>query len=621
MPDSAVTGVHDHDLLLVGGGLANGLIAWRLRQAHPDLRLLLLEAGGSLGGNHTWCFHGSDLDPDQRKWVEPLVVHRWPGHEVIFPGYRRHLAGEYACITSPRFDELLRERLGSSAIRLHCAVDGVSPRAVQLASGESLRAGAVIDGRGGRPSRHLSLRFQKFLGQELQLQAPHGLTAPVLMDATVAQIDGYRFVYLLPLTARTRCWSRTRSMPTAPTLPRALLRRHIADYVAARGWQPRAVLREEEGVLPLALDGDPEAFWQEAGGVPQAGLSAALFHPTTGYSLPQAVRLADRLAALPRETLCDAAALHQVMRSHALDHWRSTGFFRLLNRMLFLAAAPDARRRVMERFYRLPQPLVARFYAGAAAAERQGAHRDRPSAGAAAARPACGTRAGPPRQRQFGCRARRLMEPMNITTRPSTAAVIGCRLRRPGARHPAAGGRHPDHALREARQARRPRLRLPGPGLHLRRRAHGHHRPVRPGRAVRTVGPSAVGLRRTAAGGAVLPAVLGRRHLLRLRQRPGGARPPDRSAATRRTSRATSASSPIPRAVFEEGYVKLGAVPFLQLRQHDQGGAAAGAAASLAQRLRQGRALHPGRAAAPGLLLPLAAGRRQSVRDLARSTR
>ena len=36
----------------------------------------------------------------------------------------------------------------------------------------------------------------------------------------------------------------------------------------------------------------------------------------------------------------------------------------MLNRMLFRAAKPAQRRRVMQRFYGLPEPLVARFYAG-----------------------------------------------------------------------------------------------------------------------------------------------------------------------------------------------------------------------------------------------------------------
>ena len=39
----------DADLILVGGGLANGLLALRLRQARPDLRLLIIEQGETLG--------------------------------------------------------------------------------------------------------------------------------------------------------------------------------------------------------------------------------------------------------------------------------------------------------------------------------------------------------------------------------------------------------------------------------------------------------------------------------------------------------------------------------------------------------------------------------------------
>jgi lycopene beta-cyclase len=52
-------------LILAGGGLANGLIAWRLRQLRPQVRVLMIESGSSLGGNHTWSFHDSDLTTDQ----------------------------------------------------------------------------------------------------------------------------------------------------------------------------------------------------------------------------------------------------------------------------------------------------------------------------------------------------------------------------------------------------------------------------------------------------------------------------------------------------------------------------------------------------------------------------
>ncbi|RYF05326.1 MAG: lycopene cyclase, partial [Oxalobacteraceae bacterium] len=51
-------------------------------------------------------------------------------------------------------------------------------------------------------------------------------------------------------------------------------------------------------------------------------------------------------------------------RLEAQATWKSQGFFRLLNRMLFLAGSPDARWRVMQKFYQLPASLIAHFYAG-----------------------------------------------------------------------------------------------------------------------------------------------------------------------------------------------------------------------------------------------------------------
>ncbi|RIV93332.1 lycopene cyclase family protein, partial [Aurantiacibacter xanthus] len=48
----------------------------------------------------------------------------------------------------------------------------------------------------------------------------------------------------------------------------------------------------------------------------------------------------------------------------ARKHWRAMGFYRLLGRMLFGAALPEERYRVFERFYRLPERLIERFYAG-----------------------------------------------------------------------------------------------------------------------------------------------------------------------------------------------------------------------------------------------------------------
>jgi lycopene beta-cyclase len=181
------------------------------------------------------------------------------------------------------------------------------------------------------------------------------------MDATVDQIDGYRFVYLLPF-GPDRLFVEDTYYSDTPAIDRDTLADRIADYVTSRGWTIAAVEREERGALPVVLGGDFEAYWRSGGaGVAKAGVRAGLFHPTTGYSLPDAVRAARIVTDLRDGT---GAALHTALHAFAAKSWAERGFYRLLDRMLFRAAQPAERYRVLERFYRLDEDLVARFYAG-----------------------------------------------------------------------------------------------------------------------------------------------------------------------------------------------------------------------------------------------------------------
>lgn len=347
------------DLILAGAGLANGLIAWRLRQVRPELNVLCIETQASLGGNHTWSFHDADLSADQHHWIEPLVVKRWPSYQVHFAQVSRVLDSGYASITSERFADVITPALGSS-LRLGETITELGPRHVRLASGETLQAHAVIDGRGVRPSRHVVLGQQAFLGQLLRLQRPHGLTGPIIMDARVSQGEGYRFVYVLPFSPDTVLVEDTHYVDRH-TLSIEQLREHIADYVRWQGWAVAECLREEQGVLPITLAGDFDAFWNDAAGQPLSGLRAGLFHCTTGYSLPHAVRLAQWLA---QQSDMQADRLFEGLREYARQQWHAQGFYRLLNRMLFLAGKPQDRWQVMQRFYRLSPALISRFYAG-----------------------------------------------------------------------------------------------------------------------------------------------------------------------------------------------------------------------------------------------------------------
>lgn len=347
------------DLVLVGGGLANGLIALRLAQRRPDLDVRIVEASDRLGGEHTWSFFESDLTVEQRAWIDPVIVHRWPGYSVRFPSLSRRLSTAYRSVTSARFAEVISQTLPADRIMLRAPVATVRADGVTFADGRTLSARAVIDGRGPTAAPDLALGYQKFVGLELRLAAAHGLGEPIVMDATVDQTGGYRFLYVLPFDDRTLLVEDTR-YTDGETLDRDEFRQGALDYAAANGWAVDTVLREEHGVLPVALDGDIAAHHSRMGEAAQSGLRAALFHPTTGYSLPDAVRLADRIAGdfAPERLAAD-------LRDHSVRLWNARGFYRLLDRMLFRAARPEHRYRVLERFYRLPQPLIERFYAAA----------------------------------------------------------------------------------------------------------------------------------------------------------------------------------------------------------------------------------------------------------------
>jgi lycopene beta-cyclase len=350
--------VAEYDVIFAGGGLASTLAAYRLKQRRPELRLLVVEAGERLGGNHTWSFHEHDVTPAQNRWLAPFITYRWPGQKVRFPKYERQLATPYQSVSSEKLHEVASEVLGD-AIRLNAPVAALRHDGITLENQESLSARCVLDGRGPAPTQALHLGFQKFVGLEVRLAEPHGETVPVIMDATLSQDDGYRFIYTLPFSADTILIEDT-YYADGPELSPEEIRDKIEAYANSRGWRIAEILREETGTLPIVLGGDIVAFWREAGDeVARIGLRACLFHPTTGYSLPDAVGLADALGEMPELTTRTAC---QMIEACSKRLWRDRQFYRMLNRFLFLAARPEKRFLIMQRFYSLRQPLIERFY-------------------------------------------------------------------------------------------------------------------------------------------------------------------------------------------------------------------------------------------------------------------
>lgn len=356
-----MTGALPPDIAIVGGGLAGGLIALALAKKRPEIRLLLIESDDRFGGNHVWSCFDSDIAPEHGWLVAPLFVHAWPGHDVRFAEHERRFATGYRSIESERLDSVLRGALPAGAWMTGVAVEQVTPTSMRLADGRTIGAGAVIDTRGAGDMSALDLGYQKFMGQVLELAEPHGLVRPTIMDAAVDQQEGYRFVYVLPFGEREVFVEDTYYSDT-PDLDTQRLTGRISAYAEARGWQVDRVARTETGCLPVCMGGDFDRFWRDGGdGVAKAGLRGGFFHAMTGYSLVDAVRVASMIADMPD---LSAPALHARLRGAAADHWRGGTFYRMLASLLFKAAEPAERHRVLSRFYRLDPALIDRFYAG-----------------------------------------------------------------------------------------------------------------------------------------------------------------------------------------------------------------------------------------------------------------
>jgi lycopene beta-cyclase len=347
-------------LILVGAGLASAILAQRLSLLPSPPRILILEERDHAFADRTWSFHDSDLDRDDFSWMNPLLAHRWRGQEVRFPRYTRRLATGYASLTTA---SVLRQiaRLPNVEIATSVHVRTLAPDGVTLADGREVPAGCVVDARGHKAHPALALGYQKFVGLEMEMREPHGIVEPIIMDACVEQAAGYRFVYVLPFS-QSRLLIEDTVYADGADSNAGELESGVWAYAERHGWSVREVVRRESGVLPIALAFDAARFWaDQPSDLAQVGLRAALFHPTTGYSLPEAVRTANVVAAA---WPADGSTLARRIRAHAMARARQQAFYRLLSRMLFRAAKPHERYRVLERFYRLPLPLIERFYAG-----------------------------------------------------------------------------------------------------------------------------------------------------------------------------------------------------------------------------------------------------------------
>jgi lycopene beta-cyclase len=354
-------GTDDPHYLLVGGGLQNCLIALLLLDARPDVRLTLLERNDRLGGNHTWSFYETDIPADCAHTLAPAVHQRWSRYDVRFPGRKRTVDTGYQTILSNELHDLIADRIGQAPhgrLVLGADVIEVGPKHAALDDGTILSASTVIDARGQRLASTAAASvdragYQKFVGLELELAEPGPYDHPIVMDACVPQIDGYRFFYVLPFSPTRVLVEETRFSDTSE-LDHDSMHAAVLAYADEHDLVIADVLRTESGVLPM-----PYAMRRSwpTGRPLVAGYAGGFLHPATGYSVP----VATRLARLVVDSYPNGPTAHE-WDAFLGRHRRQYRYAAFLNRLLFTAYPPANRAQIFEWFYRLPTPVIERFY-------------------------------------------------------------------------------------------------------------------------------------------------------------------------------------------------------------------------------------------------------------------
>ena len=209
--------------------------------------------------------------------------------------------------------------------------------------------------------------FQKFLGLELEFEAAARARAPLLMDATVPQLGGFRFFYVLPLSPTrllvedTRFSLDPRARPRRAAPRGAELRRR-----ASAAWRARAA----RGVAACC-----RCRWAGRRTAPRS-LTAARRLPrrllpsrdrllVPGRAPARATHRGARAARRSSTAIC--IALHRAHARRSATRAGSTG-------CSSTASTPEDMWRVFERFYRLPEALDPSLLRDVAVAGRPRAH-------------------------------------------------------------------------------------------------------------------------------------------------------------------------------------------------------------------------------------------------------
>ena len=333
-----------------------------------EMNLSLLLESAKLREEHQWPFFNRILAEPKSEFSDQAHVYERSINTLFKDRLGGKLIDAVSTLSQSRVVNYILASENSDFSELKPALHRVMrqmreiPSSGGAESGERISGQVVFDARGMAPFQTSECGYQKFVGIDLDLEEPHGIENPIIMDATCEQKDGFRFFYLIPWASNRILIEDTR-YSNSSMIHLDEFHNEILEFCRKKNWKIKTIVRTESAALPIPLQASPSQL--SAHGPVNIGLRAGYFHLTTGYSLANAASAAEKIAdTFVNHPEGNIQRIHAELEALTQPIRKQAQFFALLNRMLFKAAVPERRWIIFSRFYRLSEELIFRFYRG-----------------------------------------------------------------------------------------------------------------------------------------------------------------------------------------------------------------------------------------------------------------
>jgi len=290
---------NSYDIAIIGGGAAglSLLYAMHLQGIMDRYTIALIEPEAKDSNDRTWCFWSDEQDAAWQMF-STVVSHQWK----IDEGHRQQAMDpfKYVQIRSKDFYRFVKDALESYPNLKHYSdkVERLSlqdENRLELASGESLKAYTVFDGRPPK-LEDPRLIWQSFVGYRIRSAENRFDTDKCrLMDFAVPQDRGLQFMYLLPTAKNEALVEFTRfgkavlsEEESAPVIKEYLEKMGIADF---------QIMEKEINKIPMSLSLNSSATEHDwAAQYIPIGVRAGVVKASTGFAFKSITDHAWRIA-------------------------------------------------------------------------------------------------------------------------------------------------------------------------------------------------------------------------------------------------------------------------------------------------------------------------------------